>query len=101
MRRHCFAVLLLLAVISTGAAQYLETTVRFDTLGGVKEPSCLVYDSLDNRLFVGGDSGGMVFAIDCATNEVLASIPAGPDNRALAFNPVTGAYTPFRTHKTR
>ncbi|MCX6842179.1 MAG: hypothetical protein NTX53_07865, partial [candidate division WOR-3 bacterium] len=57
-----------LLVVSFASAQWLETEIYLpDSLGGVSEPQAPVWDSTDNKVFVGGDSG--VLVVDGTTNE--------------------------------
>jgi YVTN family beta-propeller protein len=73
---------------AVGTSQWLETTVLLpDSLGGMGNPQCFAYDSANNTVYVGGERGECVLAIDGATNERVARIPAGSNVSALCYNP--------------
>ncbi len=57
-----------------------------DSLGAFAGNSCQVWDSADNKLFVGGDGG--VLVIDASANERLAIVPIEGRVRALCCSPV-------------
>jgi YVTN family beta-propeller protein len=80
--------LALTLLVCAGPAQWLETTIKLDSL----EPSCVVYDSVNNTLYTAGDGPhgnghNLVYAIDGTTNQIVAQIPAGLDGMALCCNP--------------
>ncbi len=59
-------------------AQVLEKTILLpDSLGGMVNPRCCAYNQINNRLYVAGQDGEATIVIDCATNQVLTTIPAG------------------------
>jgi len=75
-----------LFVFSFASGQWLEMTILLpDSLGGITGPQTLVWDSLDNTLFVGGDSGALV--IDGATSERVARVWTGSTVSAVCYNP--------------
>jgi len=80
---------ILLAVcccLSVVSGQWLEKQIPLpDSLGTMTEPRSLVWDSLDDRVYVGGEGGVMV--LDCATNRRLAVIPTPGPVLALCYNP--------------
>ena len=82
---------LLLAVgcwLSPARGQWKETDILLpDSLGGLGSPQCLVYDSANNTIYVGGAGGDCVLAIDGTTNERVARIPAGSNVSTLCYNP--------------
>jgi hypothetical protein len=88
--RGLWAVLeLLVVVVSAASGQWLEATVFIpDSLGGLRFPSRLVYDSADNRVFVAGESTRTLFAFDATDGHGEARIPLGANVRAL----VPGVY---------
>ena len=72
---------------AVGAGQWFETLIDLrDSLGGLANPRCFAYDSINNTVYVGAESGGCIVAIDGATNEKIARIPAGPKVFALCCN---------------
>jgi len=81
------ACLLSLSVgVSVGHGQWLETTIVLpDTLGWLDHPWSLGYNTLNNRVYVGCDSG--VLVIDGATNQRLACIKTGGRMFAFCYNP--------------
>ena len=86
--RHKIGVLILATLLcSLLGAQVLETTLYLpDSLTGVSRPQCLAWDSIDNTVYVGGNSGSRVIAFDAATGAKLAAIPVGEGTRALCWN---------------
>jgi YVTN family beta-propeller protein len=77
-----------LLAVSFASAQSLETTIFLpDSLSGLTRPKCLAYDSSSNTVYVGGETGDCVIAIDGATNQKIARIPAGSGIYALCYNP--------------
>jgi DNA-binding beta-propeller fold protein YncE len=72
-------------LLCAGRAQWLEKTIILDSL----QPSCLVYDSVSNTLYVGGmvyNWSNSVYAIDGTTNQIVARIQAGSQGTALCCN---------------
>jgi YVTN family beta-propeller protein len=82
------AMLLLLAAFAAG--QYLETTIPFTPGTEPGEPASIVWNSADNRVYVGdGDGlGTTVAVIDGATNAKLTPAASGRSVLALLYNPV-------------
>ena len=77
--------------LSAVSGQWLETTIYLpDSFGGLTQPQCLVYDSLNNFVYVGGAE--CVMAIDGATNRRVARIPTGLGTRALCVSPENKVY---------
>jgi DNA-binding beta-propeller fold protein YncE len=71
------------------SAQWLETTIYIpDSLCRIYGPHAVTYNSINNTIYVGGDGGNCVIAIDGTTNEKIALIPAGSNTRALVYNPI-------------
>ena len=78
--------LLVCCCLSAVSAQWLETTIPLpDSLGPFEANGCQVWDSSDNKLFLGGDGG--VLIIDGATNERLAIVPTSGSIRAFCCSP--------------
>jgi YVTN family beta-propeller protein len=75
-------------VAALAAGQYLETTIPFTPGTEPGEPSSIIWNSDDNRLYVGDGSGNRVGVVDGATNAKLASIVSGRGVRAFAYSPV-------------
>jgi hypothetical protein len=71
------AVLLALCCcLSAAHSQWLEETIYLpDSCSGLICPECLAYDSANNTVYVAGDGGGCVIAIDGTTNQGIARIP--------------------------
>jgi YVTN family beta-propeller protein len=70
--------------LSLASAQWLETTVPLpDSLGSIGNPTAVVCDSLDNKLFAGGDGG--VLVADGTNNARLARVWTGSTVPALGF----------------
>ena len=83
--RPVVVLLAILCCLSAVSGQWLETSVRLpDSLGGITNPQTLVWDSLDSKLFVGGDSG--VLVVDGATNARVARVPTGSTVDAICYN---------------
>ena len=59
-----------------------EVTNEWEQLGDPQEPNT-------NRVFVTDSSGNQVSIVDITTNEIIETIPVGPNPRATAFNPNT------------
>lgn len=87
-RMFLFAFFLILAP-SLITAQWLETTIYVpDSLCGVLNPQAFTYNTTNNKIYVGGEAGDCVIAIDGATNEKIARIPTGINVAALCWNSV-------------
>jgi len=79
----------LTAVLLAGAAQgqYLETTIYLpDSLGGMRSPRVFAYSASSDVVYVGGDGGECVIAMDARTGERIARIPAGLNIAAVCWN---------------
>ncbi|MCK4252773.1 hypothetical protein KAX97_15105, partial [candidate division WOR-3 bacterium] len=89
-KKHVFIItlfLFLLPLLLSG--QWLETTIYVpDSLCGVHNPQAFTYNETNNTIYVGGYNGDCVIAIDGATNEKIARIPAGGDIQALCWNSI-------------
>lgn len=67
-------------------SQWLETKIPIpDTLGGLERAWVVVYDSVNNCVYVGGQ-GSDVMVVDCGTNKRVARVPTGPMVVALCCN---------------
>ena len=76
--RHLAVLLVVFCCLSAVSGQWLETTIYLpDSLGGLTHPQCLVYNTTNNTIYVGGQYGDCVIAIDGATNQRIARIPTG------------------------
>lgn len=87
-RAVCFSRVLLAVccMLSVGAAQWSQTRIILpDSLGTIAELYSTVWDSLNDRVFVGGEGGVMAF--DCATNERVAVLPTTGMVTGLCYNP--------------
>ena len=70
------------------SAQWLETTIYVpDSFCGIHNPKAFTYNETNNTIYVGG-YGNCVIAIDGATNEKIARIPAGRDIPNLCWNSI-------------
>jgi YVTN family beta-propeller protein len=67
-------------------AQWLETTIFLDSIYGISNPCSFTYNATNNSIYVGGEQGNCVIAIDGQTNQKIAKIPAGSGIRALCWN---------------
>ncbi|MCX6844792.1 MAG: hypothetical protein NTX53_21220 [candidate division WOR-3 bacterium] len=75
-----------LLVISFASSQWLEITIPLpDSLGEIANPCAVVWDSVHNKVFVGGDSG--VLVVDGVTNARIARVWTGGMVTALCLNP--------------
>ena len=65
------SVLLAVGCLVTAAyPQWLEETILLpDSLGGLASPQCLVYDSANNTVYVGGESTDCEIAVDGVTSQ--------------------------------
>ena len=73
--RLSIAVLLTALLVSAASAQWFAATIPVpDSFIGLGGPQCLVWDSTDNKVFVGGSSGNRVFAVGGVTNRWVAKI---------------------------
>ncbi len=83
-KKQVFLTLLLLFLPLLLSAQWLETTIYVpDSLCGIHNPRAFTYNNTNNTIYVGGEDGNCVIAIDGATNEKIARIPAGENIKAL------------------
>ena len=58
--------------LSAAHSQWLEKTIYLpDSLGPLTGLRCLVFDSANNTVYVGGERGNCVLAIDGATNQKI------------------------------
>ena len=72
--------------LSVARAQWLETVLPLpDSLGSIGGPRAFVWDSSDNKVFVGGDIG--VLVIDGATNRRVARVLIDGSVWASCYNP--------------
>ncbi len=70
------------------SAQWLETTIMLpDSFGGLTKPMTFCYNSINNKVYVGGQ-GGYLMVIDEQTNQKIAKIPIYPGIFTLCYNPV-------------
>jgi YVTN family beta-propeller protein len=77
-----------LLAVSLVSGQWLEKTIYLpDSFGGLTMPQCLAYNSANNTIYVGGEYGRCIIAIDGATNQKIARIPSGCGTRDLCYNP--------------
>ena len=83
----CAMALVLSATVVRG--QLLEKTLFLpDSLGGLTYPQCLVYDSTNNTIYVGGGLGSCLIAIDGVTDRKIARIQIDQSSCvALCSNP--------------
>jgi YVTN family beta-propeller protein len=99
-QKQVFVTLLLLLFLPLLlSAQWLETTIYIpDFLSGIQAPQAFVYNPANNTVYVGGARGDCVIAIDGATDEKIARIPAGENIKAMCWNStnnkVYSAYNP-------
>ncbi len=99
MRRLSLAPILALALVSAGFPQYLETTVLLpDSFSGLAQPQHLIWDSLDNTVYVGGAVGDYVLGIDDRTGAKKAIVPTGFPITTLAFSPDCRKVYALNTH---
>ncbi len=69
-------------------AQWLETTIHVtDSLCGLAYPQSLAYNPISNTIYVGGQYGDDVIAIDGMSNLKVARIPTGKLVTAICVNP--------------
>jgi len=63
-RQTTSIVLCICCCLSAAHSQFLEKTLYLpDSLGGLVGPRCLVYDSVNNTIYVGGAEGNCVIAL--------------------------------------
>ena len=75
-----------LMLCSLSVGQWREKDILLpDSLGGIAYPQAMVWDSADNKVFVGGDSG--VLVIDGATDTRVARVWTNSTVVALCYNP--------------
>jgi YVTN family beta-propeller protein len=90
MKGTALVVLAVFCCLSVAGGQWLEATIYLpDSFGGVGSPRYLVYNTTNNTIYVGGEYGDCVIAIDGATDQRIARIPAGSGIYALCCNPQT------------
>ena len=88
MRLTRLVACLVLLVVSFVSGQWLETRILLpDSLGSLYGPQSLVYNAVNNKVYVGCDSG--VLVVDGATNQRLARILTGGEVVALCHNPTS------------
>ncbi len=74
MKFHLAAVAVFLMLASALYGQWFEKRVYVpDSLCGITDPKCLVYDSQDDRVFCSGNNG-WVSVVDALTNHKLARV---------------------------
>jgi YVTN family beta-propeller protein len=79
--------LVIIGLCTILSAQWLETTIYVpDSLFGVLYPRVFTYNANNNTIYVGGEAGDCVIAIDGQTNQKIARIPAGSNIYALCWN---------------
>jgi YVTN family beta-propeller protein len=79
-RRLLLGLCLATLVAGTASGQHVLTTI---TAG--REPCAVVYDSIDNKVFVANRGSATVSVIDPVTNTVTATIPVGQGPNALCW----------------
>jgi YVTN family beta-propeller protein len=77
------AVLALLLFATLASGQWLETTI---VLADTGRPYALCYNSQNNKVYCANWYSDNVIVIDGATNDVLATVPAGSYPWALCYN---------------
>ena len=88
MKRAIILAVVLAATVATG--QWLERAISLpDSLGGMNCTRVLLYDSVDNKVYVGGEYGQCIIAIDAENDARIARMPAGRGIRDLCHNPVS------------
>ena len=69
------------------SAQWLESTIYVpDSFSGVSHPTAFTYNTSDNKVYIGGESGGCLIVVDGSTNQKIAKIPVGSYTSALCYN---------------
>ena len=75
--------------VSIVHGQWLEDSICIaDALGGLDDPTCLAYDSVDNTVFVAGE-GEKILVLDASDGGRLGAIPFEGETRALCYNPIS------------
>ena len=87
MPRHCIGLTFFLVLILTGGAagQHVMATI---SVGNA--PLDLVYDSINNKIFVANEGMNTVSVIDPDDNRVTATIPVGEHPGAICWNATNG-----------
>jgi DNA-binding beta-propeller fold protein YncE len=91
-------------LLSTSRGQYFEATVYLpDSFGGLTYPRSIAWNPMNDQVYVAGELGDCVIAIDARTLEKVARIPSGrggaalictqPDNKVYCANESTGTVT--------
>lgn len=76
-----------LLLVAAASAQFVETTIRVpDTLCCQRMPEAIAYDTVDSRVYVGGDSNYLL-AIDPAVNRRTAKVEVGRAPQVLSWMP--------------
>lgn len=84
--KNCIVLpLLLLALAGPAPGQMVVATIEVGN-----GPSALVYDSVHNKVFAALEGPNQVAVIDPEANELVATVPAGFNPRALAWSPTSG-----------
>lgn len=87
MKRQ-LTVLAVTVVFSLAAAQVVEKTIFVpDSMYGVSSPEHAVYNPANNTVYIGGQYGRHVIAIDGATHQKVARIPVPGWVKAMCCNP--------------
>ena len=88
MRRLSLVPVLALALVSVALPQWLETTLILpDSFSVLARPLCLMWDSLDTTVYVGGEVGNYVLGIDDRTGARKALVPTAFPVTTLNFSP--------------
>jgi len=91
-----------LLAVTVASGQWVESTIVLpDSLGPLDWPQVLLFDSLNQTVYVGGEYGRCVIGIDPQTSRTKYRIGAGVDVRALCLNTTDNkVYTADRLNNT-
>jgi YVTN family beta-propeller protein len=88
LKRIPLVPILVLALASAALSQWLERTLLLpDSFSGLTQPVHLLWDSLDNTVYVGGAVGNYMLVIDDRTGIKKALVPTLFPVTSLAFSP--------------
>jgi len=84
MNKISAGLLAVCCILSISSAQYLESTIYLpDSLGGLSYPRSIAWNPMNNQVYVAGELGDCVIAIDAQTLQKVARIPSGRGGAAL------------------
>jgi len=90
MSKITWCAIAIAVLVGACSGQLLEQRLYLpDPYSGVELPLGVAWNSVNNRIYVGGFYGDRIAVIDGATNQKVGAIDCPYDNPGFCFNPLT------------